>query len=54
MFRRHLGLYFDFALLQHQVIANSSLPHVVDVVNHRLEVRRCVVRARNEDVVRFT
>ena len=48
----HLLLDFDFALLQYEILSNDSLPDILDIFNDRFEVRRSIIRIRNEDIVR--
>ena len=49
----HLSLDLDLPLLEHEVLAHHPLPDILYVVNDGLEVRSRVVRAGDEDVVRF-
>jgi hypothetical protein len=48
-----LLFHLHIPLLQNEIFAYNPLPNVVNILNHSLEVRGCIVGASNEDVVVF-
>jgi hypothetical protein len=50
---KNLFLHFNFAFLQNKVCADNSLPNFLYVFHDGFEVRGCIVRPSNEDVVDF-